>query len=572
MPSDVSPAPAAGRDALSARTALAAFTKYAVVAIDTDNEFMGSKFADNTTNAMNYIANLFNQMNLIYERDVQVHLLQGYTILRLSTVTDPWTQGPDVNGNASIAELNEFGNYWSAHYGGAKRTVAALLSGKQPSTNSASGIAWISGLCSTGFGYSFNQVFRFAQDTSANDVFITAHELGHNFSSPHTHCYVDPAPDRCYNGESCYTLATSCPASGTYQGVTTTGTLMSYCHTLGGCAAGLVFHPLTMSRYFNVAIPGATSCIFNGSVVPTGPAVSGIVPSVGSTAGGTSVSINGSGFLNGATVAFIDLTGSVSLTSVAFVNSGQLTARTPAHVAGVMDVVVFNPDTSTGTLRNGFTYSAAPPPPTVSAISPNNGSTLGGTAITITGASFVNGATVSVGGVAATGVAFVNASTLTATTGAHATGAVSVVVTNPDAQTGTLSSGYFYAPPPVATRFFSLTPCRIVDTRSVSTGGPSLAANSTRTFTAIGGACAIPSGAVAISANLTVISGGAGYVVLFPGNGVNPGARNVSFGAGQTRAANAILYLSTDGTGAVKVANVSAGANDFILDVNGYFQ
>ena len=86
------------------------------------------------------------------------------------------------------------------------------------------------------------------------------------------------------------------------------------------------------------------------------------------------------------------------------------------------------------------------------------------------------------------------------------------------------------------------------------------------------GACGIPASAVSVSANLTVVGGGSGYVAAGPGNGVNSGARNVSFGAGQVRAANAILYLATDGTGTVRVANASAGANDLIVDVNGYFQ
>jgi len=374
MPSDVMPAPAPERETLAVRAPLAAFTKYAVVAIDTDNEFMGTKFSDNTTNATNYIAHLFNQMNLIYERDLQLHLLQGYTILRLSSVTDPYTQ--NSNGNAGGAELSEFSSYWGAHYGGVKRTLAAILSGKQPETSSASGVAWIGGLCSTFTGYSFSKVFKFAADTATNDVFITAHEIGHNFSSPHTHCYADPKPDTCYAAEAgtnCFGGTPSCPASATYSGVTTTGTLMSYCHMLSGCVAGLVFHPLTLSRYFTNAVTGASSgpsaCIFNGAATPTGPTISSIVPPTGSTSGATSVTINGSGFVSGATAAFVDLTGSISLTSVTFVNAGQLTAATPAHAAGVMDVVVFNPDNSTGTLRNGYTYTGAgtPPPPPVSA-------------------------------------------------------------------------------------------------------------------------------------------------------------------------------------------------------------
>ena len=48
------------------------------------------------------------------------------------------------------------------------------------------------------------------------------------------------------------------------------------------------------------------------------------------------------------------------------------------------------------------------------------------------------------GGTAPTGVAVVNSTTITATTAAHAAGAVSVVVTNSDNQSGTLTNGYTY--------------------------------------------------------------------------------------------------------------------------------
>ena len=48
----------------------------------------------------------------------------------------------------------------------------------------------------------------------------------------------------------------------------------------------------------------------------------------------------------------------------------------------------------------------------------------------------------SLGGTAATGVTVVSSTSITATTGAHAAGAVNVVVTNTDAQSGTLTNGY----------------------------------------------------------------------------------------------------------------------------------
>jgi hypothetical protein len=34
----------------------------------------------------------------------------------------------------------------------------------------------------------------------------------------------------------------------------------------------------------------------------------------------------------------------------------QMTATTPAHAAGAVNVVVTNPDTQTGTLTSGYTY------------------------------------------------------------------------------------------------------------------------------------------------------------------------------------------------------------------------
>ena len=104
--------------------------KSGVIAIDTDNEYMLNRFANNTTNAVNWIASLVANTNVIYERDVSIHLFQGYTILRVSTTADPYTvnDGGNADGNA----LNEFSSYWGAHYGSIKRTVAAMLSGKQP--------------------------------------------------------------------------------------------------------------------------------------------------------------------------------------------------------------------------------------------------------------------------------------------------------------------------------------------------------------------------------------------------------------------------------------------------------
>ena len=102
----------------------------------------------------------------------------------------------------------------------------------------------------------------------------------------------------------------------------------------------------------------------------------------------------------------------------------------------------------------GFHYSfediAIIVAPTVTSIIPTSGLTTGGTSVTITGKNFRAGATVTIGGVAATNVVVVSKTTITATTGAHASGATDVVVTNSDTTTDALANGFTYAVPAVA--------------------------------------------------------------------------------------------------------------------------
>jgi hypothetical protein len=179
----------------------------------------------------------------------------------------------------------------------------------------------------------------------------------------------------------------------------------------------------------------------------SGPKITSVAPTSGATGGGTAVTITGTGFASGATVSF----GGTAATNVSVVSSTSMTATTPAHVSGSVNVVVTNPDGQTGTLAAGFTYSTSSPAPTLSAVSPASGSTGGGTTVQVTGTNFVSGAVVSFGGTPASGVTFVSPTTLTATTPAHASGAANVVVTNPDGQSATLSGGFTYVAPPTVT-------------------------------------------------------------------------------------------------------------------------
>ena len=125
------------------------------------------------------------------------------------------------------------------------------------------------------------------------------------------------------------------------------------------------------------------------------------------------------------------------------------------------------------------------------------------------------------------------------------------------------------------TRFYPVTPCRIVDTRNATgpLGGPALNGSGAQRLFTITGTCGIPASAVSVSANLTVTQGAAaGSLAVYPGNGIPTGTTSISFAGSVTRANNAICLLATDGTGSIGVENDSVGSIHFILDVNGYFQ
>jgi hypothetical protein len=221
-------------------------------------------------------------------------------------------------------------------------------------------------------------------------------------------------------------------------------------------------------------------------------------------------------------------------------------------------------------------FSVGTPGPVVDAVSPNNGSALGGTPVTITGANFQAGAAVTFGGALATLVNVPDAGTITALTPPHAAGLVDVVVQNPSpALSGALLASFFYSPVPVPTAFYTVTPCRMLDTRLASgpTGGQPLGALSQTAFPVTGAPCGIPATAKAVSLNLTVVQPQqAGHIRLYPGDGLPGLTSAVNYSAGQTRGNNAIVLLATDGTGRIGARNNSAGTSHLVLDVNGYFQ
>jgi LmbE family N-acetylglucosaminyl deacetylase len=170
------------------------------------------------------------------------------------------------------------------------------------------------------------------------------------------------------------------------------------------------------------------------------PTVTSVTPNAGSTAGGTAVSIVGTGFTGATAVKF----GGSNAANYRVVSATQITATTPAHVAGSVAVAVTTSG-GTGSLPTGYTYVT---PPTVSSVSPASGTPAGGMTVTISGANLTGASKVTFGGTNATNYAVVSATRITATTPAHAAGSVTVAVTT-SGGTGSRSNAYQYLVPTV---------------------------------------------------------------------------------------------------------------------------
>ena len=136
------------------------------------------------------------------------------------------------------------------------------------------------------------------------------------------------------------------------------------------------------------------------------------------------------------------------------------------------------------------------------------------------------------------------------------------------------SGGYCSIGLPQSASYYTVPPCRLVDTRLPPgpNGGPILQPGQNRTF-ALAGACGIPATAKSLSVNVTVTQPAhAGYLALTAADQQAGGTSMIDFAAGQTIANNAILRLSGEGSGSVSVQASTLGTVQVILDVNGYFQ
>ncbi len=191
------------------------------------------------------------------------------------------------------------------------------------------------------------------------------------------------------------------------------------------------------------------------------PAWGEVLPSFGPAAGGTIVTITGSGLAGLQSVTF----GGVPATGVSVSGGGSIITATvppkPAGASSAVDVTLSYPGL---TLMRARAFSYVTATPSGLALSPATGPTTGGTAVTLTGQSIAPDATISFGGVAAANVV-VNGTgaSATLTVPAHVPGAVDVLVTNPGSAPATLPLAYTYTPALPKPRITGFSPATVYE-------------------------------------------------------------------------------------------------------------
>jgi uncharacterized repeat protein (TIGR01451 family) len=114
---------------------------------------------------------------------------------------------------------------------------------------------------------------------------------------------------------------------------------------------------------------------------------------------------------------------------------------------------------------------------------------------------------------------------------------------------------------------YTLTPCRLLDTRS---GSPLI--SGTPLVVSVQGLCGVPATARAVVFNVTVVQPtAAGYLTFYPSDQPAPLASTINFIASQVLANNGVIRLGTDGKIKIFPLVGGGGSVHVVIDVAGYF-
>jgi hypothetical protein len=131
-------------------------------------------------------------------------------------------------------------------------------------------------------------------------------------------------------------------------------------------------------------------------------------------------------------------------------------------------------------------------------------------------------------------------------------------------------NGYFAPPGSGSLDFYTVTLCRVLDTRNAagSLGGPTMGAGQSRSFIVPSSACGIPAAAKAYSLNATVVPPAPlSYLTLW-GSGTMPLVSTLNSLDGTVVANAALVPAGTSG----EVTAFTTNLSHLLLDINGYFR
>jgi hypothetical protein len=321
-----------------------------------------------------------------------------------------------------------------------------------------------------------------------------------------------------------------------------------------------------------VVTPGGTSATsgadnFSYLVAPT---VTGVTPSTGPAAGGTAVTITGTDLTGATDVSF---GGSAAIFTVD--SSTQISATSPAG-SGTVDITVTTAGgTSATSPDDQFIFT---PPPTVTSVSPNSGSAVGGTSVTITGTGFAGATAVSFGASAATTFTVDDSTHITATSPAGS-GTVDVIVTTSDGTSVTAGADHFsYVGTPTVT---GVDPNAgpLAGGTSVIITGTGLSGASAVDFGSTAATSFIVDSATQITATSPAGSAGPVDVTVTTLGGTSgtsasdnftyvaaPTVSSVTPSAGPTGGGTSVTITGTDLTGATAVSFGASAATTFTVD------
>lgn len=148
------------------------------IGCDTDYEFF-QKNGSSVANTVNDVELIISNVNIIYDRDVNITFELGTLIVR-SDVADPYTT-TTIDGR-----LGEFASKWAAApESGIYRDISHLFSG-YTFAGGTIGLAYLGVVCNGVNNAQYGTVESRYTTTLSYRISLSAHELGHNWDA--THC------------------------------------------------------------------------------------------------------------------------------------------------------------------------------------------------------------------------------------------------------------------------------------------------------------------------------------------------------------------------------------------------